>query len=348
MVAAECYFLDVGQGTANVILLGDRRAIVIDCGPAASIPLKLLRRYVDRIVALIVSHNDKDHHGGAAQILAAYPKAVDCLYFLQDRPLEKLYLYAVAKHERESGNLLNEPVRLERQGNPCVLYADPQANFSLELFFPTFQDNLDAQRAKKPNATSAVVVLFCGQRKIVYPGDASVDEWQRIYARLGAGMRCDALAVPHHGGHYVPRRRGESVKAFKSRVTKELSWLYSTGVRPAHAIVSVGTSNGDGHPNSATIKALSAAGTTVLCTQITAQCCENLERLRPGVIRLDTPSRSRPSQDLTSGGRSRNVGCAGTVIVELSPTKVVLRRLRDHQDAVDRLAKTPGGRPLCR
>jgi hypothetical protein len=31
MVAAECYFLDVGQGTSNVILLGGLGAIVIDC-----------------------------------------------------------------------------------------------------------------------------------------------------------------------------------------------------------------------------------------------------------------------------------------------------------------------------
>jgi hypothetical protein len=37
MAIAECYLLDVGQGTSNVILLGDRRAIVIDCGRSASV-----------------------------------------------------------------------------------------------------------------------------------------------------------------------------------------------------------------------------------------------------------------------------------------------------------------------
>ena len=37
----EVYFLDVGQGTSNVILVGARRAIVIDTGRRAS-DLRLL------------------------------------------------------------------------------------------------------------------------------------------------------------------------------------------------------------------------------------------------------------------------------------------------------------------
>lgn len=51
MAAAECWFLDVGQGTSNVILLGERRGIVIDCGRSARVPLHLLRRYVRRLAA---------------------------------------------------------------------------------------------------------------------------------------------------------------------------------------------------------------------------------------------------------------------------------------------------------
>jgi beta-lactamase superfamily II metal-dependent hydrolase len=108
----ECYFLDVGQGSSNVILLGNRRAIVIDCGPAAHVPLRLLHRYVDQIVALVVSHNDSDHHGGAAGIVAAYPRAIDQVYFLQDRPVEQIGLYAVVQDALNRGLMVNPPIRL--------------------------------------------------------------------------------------------------------------------------------------------------------------------------------------------------------------------------------------------
>ena len=78
-----------------------RRGIVIDCGVSGRVPLLLLRRYVDQIVALIVSHNDKDHHGGASDIIAAYPNAIDHVYFLQDRPVEQISLYGVVKRAME-------------------------------------------------------------------------------------------------------------------------------------------------------------------------------------------------------------------------------------------------------
>ena len=66
----ECWFLDVGQGTSNVILLGGGRAIVIDCGPRGSREtLAVLTRYVDTIEALIISHNDADHDYNTPRIM---------------------------------------------------------------------------------------------------------------------------------------------------------------------------------------------------------------------------------------------------------------------------------------
>lgn len=349
MVSAECYFLDVGQGTSNVILLGERRAIVIDCGRSASVPLRLLRRYVDHIVALIVSHNDIDHHGGASQILAAYPKAIDRLYFLQDRPIEHLHLYALAKQEHAAGNLVNTPLRLEREDHPRVIYEDLSATMSLELYFPTFLDNLDAQRAAAPNATSAVLILSCGSRRIIYPGDATIDDWRRIRTRLGTAIRADVVAVPHHGGRLSERQgAGESQPNYERRIAKEQYWLYSEVLTCSHAVVSVGTRNDYGHPHQETTAVMNQVGMVFLCTQITSQCHDDLERLRPGVIRPAFPSRSRSTTDLTQGGRSRNVACAGTVIIEIGPDQINIHRLKEHEDAVDRLRHSPSGHPLCR
>lgn len=345
----ECWFLDVGQGTSSIVLLGDRRGIVIDCGPSARIPLRLLRRYVDQIVALVVSHNDKDHHGGASAILVAYQNAIDRVYFLQDRPVERIALFALVKRACEEGWLPSEPIRLERDDRPRVIYADTARNVSLELLFPTFQDNLAAQAGNSSNATSAVLVLFCGSRKVVFPGDAGLEQWQRIHAICGGPIQTDVLSVPHHGANVVARPRArESAVAADARIRKDLQWLYSQGVRCRFAVVSVGTSNDYGHPDPRAVAALQANGAFVICTQITPQCHDDPERLRPGVILPEDPSLSRRNRDTTVGGRSRNVACAGTVIAEVGSDNVVVRRFSEHQRAVDGLAGSAGGHALCR
>lgn len=331
-----------------MILLGQRRAIVIDCGRSAFVPLKLLRRYVDQIVALIVSHNDSDHHGGAADILAAYSGAVDQLYFLQDRPIEQLKLYATAKNELDAGNLLNPPIRLERQDGPRIIYQDRDAALSLQLLFPTFLDNLDAQVAGSANASSAVLLLSCGSRRVIYPGDAGIGEWRRINARIGETIPSDVIAVPHHGGNLSKQGKRETDQQFATRMRDELDWLYRQAVRCDHALVSVGTINNYGHPKEAAIHALRAANVVVMCTQITRRCHDNLEALRPGVVRPILPARSRPGEDLSPSGRSRNVACASTVLVEIGPDRVAIQRLKEHQDAVDGLCLSPNGHPLCR
>jgi competence protein ComEC len=346
---AESYFLDVGQGTSNIILLGQRRGIIIDCGISAREPLSLLRRYVDQIVALIVSHNDRDHHGGASAIVAAYPNAIDRVFFLQDRPVEQIALYRVVIRAIDEGRLTSEPVRLERDDSPRIVFEEPAKDLSLELLFPTFRDNLDAQFGARPNDSSAVLVLFCGKRKVVFPGDSALGDWRRIRDRLGRPIPADILAVPHHGGNVVERQGPrESAADYDSRVSRDLSWLYSEGVHCRFAVVSVGTSNTYGHPKPPVIASLRSCGAQVICTQITRQCHDNLEGLRPGVRRAAFPSQSKRNLDLTARGNSRNVACAGTVIAEIGPDLVNIHHLDEHQRGVDGVSKTIGGHPLCR
>jgi len=99
----------------------------------------------------------------------------------------------------EEKSLLADPIRLERDDEPRVLFSEPANDLSLELLFPTFKDNLDAQIASQPNETSAVVVLCCGKRRIVFPGDSSISDWRRVRNRLGGPISADVLSVPHHG-----------------------------------------------------------------------------------------------------------------------------------------------------
>ncbi len=74
---------DVGQGLAVLVETGGH-ALLYDTGPAfrgrdagESVLVPALRRLgVRRLDRLVVSHDDRDHSGGAASVLAAFPRAV--------------------------------------------------------------------------------------------------------------------------------------------------------------------------------------------------------------------------------------------------------------------------------
>lgn len=339
---SECFFLDVGQGTSQVVLLGNRRAIVIDCGPQSGsfVPLKLLKRYVDRIVALVISHNDVDHLGGATGVLLAYPNAIDNLYLLQDRPVGDSPLYSLIKSELQSNRLSKPPVRLECEGKARELFVDAATGIRLSLYSPTLIENWSAQAGKTPNATSGILSLDCGERRIIFPGDSTVEQWKQVHLRNGERpISCDVCAVPHHGGKVADAIKDEAAN---------LAFMYELALRPKYAVVSVGTSNGHGHPRSRVIEKLVQQRFHVLCTQITKRCSDDVKSLRPGVRAPDEPCRSLRRRDATKSGKPRNLACAGTVIAEIRPDEVTIHRLKDHQRGVDRLAKNSGGHPLCR
>lgn len=82
----EIFFLDVGQGTCQVIMPGQRKAIVIDCGlQNDKLVLQFLQRTgVEYLERLIVSHSHDDHIGGAVSIMGAYQGRVGKYCFVQD------------------------------------------------------------------------------------------------------------------------------------------------------------------------------------------------------------------------------------------------------------------------
>ena len=346
MVAAECYFLDVGQGTCGVLYLGGGRAVIIDGGPVTGIPSSLLWDLgVRTIEALIVSHNDRDHLDGALAILSDYRDAVRAVFFLVDRdPLNMriIDLLNIINHSRTRRNLREIRIfRLERSREPLVVFEDQRLDLSLDLLYPDYVANIRAHRASKPNATSGVLRLSCGQRTVIFAGDSPVTAWTWIHGNMGT-VRCDLLAVPHHGGVVW---KGRSA----GRIRKELEWLYSEAIRCRFAIISTGTSNAEGHPRAESIRAIrNATDETgvrpgILCTQLTKRCCSDPKQFSPGVI---PPHRSSLSvADLVSG---RSVACAGTVIVEIGPEEIEIHRLGAHQEKVDELSRREGGHPLCR
>lgn len=352
----ECWFLDVGQGTSNVILLGGGRAIVIDCGPrSSSVPLTLLKRYVHIIEVMILSHNDEDHDGGAARVIQAYPKAIRQIFLLADRPAKSQRAFMLLRRERDAGNLLSEPQRLEADERPQSLYSDPSLNMDLRLLYPTFMEaqEADGLGRRRPNATSAILVMFCGGRSIVFSGDASAEAWDAVGRRLAGRLplACDVLTIPHHGGHLTAPDRGETQEQHGARDQDVASHVYSQIVHPRLAVVSVGSSNrfhNTVHPLPGTISALRNLGIETLCTQMTPQCCDDLEALRPGLLPPLSPSQSTSEVRKTGAGYSKNIACMSSILAEISPSRVTISRLPEHREAVGAGVAANRLHPLCR
>lgn len=335
----EVYFLDVGQGTCQIIVLGGRRAIVIDCGTCKDrTVLHFLRRMgIDQIECLVVSHSHEDHSGAAVAILGEYQDRIDRICFVQDDQfLQSPFWLRISDLLRADILKKGQLARLEVTGRPQPVWEDWPSRAKLRTFSPLAAENLLAQEAGKQNPTSAVLFLDVGARRVMFAADSDVSQWREIRRSAGRRQRCDILAVPHHGGTTA------STEA-------ELAWLLDDAIQTDVAVVSVGTSNPHGHPRVDVIQSLVRRGVRVMCTQITHKCSGDLESLRPGVLRpITILGRSSSCRDVTRSGNSRNVACAGSVRAVFTAGNVVIDRFGDHQHAVDILATSVSSHPLCR
>ncbi len=326
-----------------MILLGGGKAIVIDCGPRGSqqtIQL-LLRRYVDTIEALIISHNDADHDFNVPQVLQQYRKATRNIFFLHDRPVSELRrTFGILKSAPEGD--YPQPRRLEADaGPPQILFSEN--GIELSALYPDFMANLEAQAqsVNGPNKTSAILRLSCSGRRIVFSGDATIEAWEYLAARMPEEkpLPCDIMAIPHHGGKISEDAAQEHIHQTR---------LYTELVKPQYGVISVGTSNQHGHPRKETLAALAKAGVTVLCTQMTGICCGDLEAFRLVRRTLADPSRSMKEASRTKPSRrSKDVACFGSVVAEVSDTRVQISNLNRYERDLKKYAAVGAFSPAC-
>ena len=340
----ECWFLDVGQGSANVILLGGGKAIVIDCGPVGAEQTRQFLKghaHVDTIEALIITHNDTDHDGHAAAVIEAYPNAIKDIYVLADRNVEEILLRKTLTRlmQNEKGEY-PIPKRLESDGDaPRILFSEN--DITLKVIYPDLTATWQAEMStsRRANRTSAILRLSCGERKIVFSSDATIESWDYIASKVigEIPLLCDVMTVPHHGGKISI---GDEA-ACQQR-------LYSEIIRPIYGIISVGSNNISGHPLAECITALRRAGVKVLCTQMTPQCCEDIENIRPLRRTISRPARSDRKVNKSSTGRSRHVACFGSVVAEISSEAVRISNLATFEQDMVSFGQVPGFTPICR
>jgi len=233
--------LDVGQGQA-VLVRTRAHALLYDAGPAyrgevdagARVVVPHLRAIgVQRLDALVISHDDRDHSGGAGSVLAAVPV----------------------------GRLLSSARGL---GETCT--RGQQWAWDGVQFQFLHPDAADYNRLRRDNDVSCVLRVRAGPRTALLTGDIEAAA-ERMLARRAAGadldqvsdldevsdldqrtnsdeasIRADVLLVPHHG----------------SATSSAADFLRH--VQPSIAIFTVGHRNRFGHPAPQVLQRYAEAG----------------------------------------------------------------------------------------
>lgn len=212
--------LDVGQGSAVLVETRGHR-LLYDAGPVSSSGMDagkrvilpyLNRRGIQALDALVISHGDKDHAGGAASLMTDSSLSVQALYssLVPDDPL----------------------VGLSRQYRLCL---DGQRwewdGVMFEMIGPAAVMYLSHETRDKSNALSCVLKVTAGSYSLLLPGDITSTEEAGLLERRYEKLKSDILLAPHHG----------------SSTSSSLPFLMA--VNPAMALFQSGYRNRYGHPD---------------------------------------------------------------------------------------------------
>jgi competence protein ComEC len=194
--------LDVGQGLAAVVRTANH-TLVYDTGPrfsasfdtGESVVAPYLRQAgVRQIDALVISHGDNDHAGGADSVRQAMTVS----------------------------RLLSSVPALEGIAEPCTEGARWQWDgVEFELFNPP------PGVTSSHNNASCVLRVRGPHGAILLPGDIEAKAEKRLVSRYGDGLRADVLVAPHHGS------KTSSSPAFIAAV-RPRHVIYAAGYRSRH------------------------------------------------------------------------------------------------------------------
>ena len=173
--------LDVGQGLAALVRTRER-ALLYDAGPAfgadADSGERIIAPYlraagIARLDALVVTHDDADHAGGAASVVGNVE--VDALL-----------------HSLPAGHALLRAVPGARRCRAGEAWEWDGVRF--EFLHPAGDT-----AARKGNDFSCVLKVSAGGRSMLLTGDIEKAAEGELLARDAAALRADVLLVPHHG-----------------------------------------------------------------------------------------------------------------------------------------------------
>jgi competence protein ComEC len=226
----EVHFIDVGQGDATLIKC-DGHSLLIDAGDnykGTTVQLYLKKQNVSKLDAVIWTHPDADHIGGADVITTKFE-------------IGTVYMTSVKSDTKTYEELVNA---IKAKGYRTTV---PVTGSSFELGSAkvTFLGPVNAYDSDNNN--SIVCMVQYGDTKFLFTGDAE-EEAENDLVDKYKDLSADVYKVGHHGS--------------KTASTEKLLDL----VNPTYAVISCGEGNSYGHPNAKVLNSLRTRKITVFRT----------------------------------------------------------------------------------
>ena len=222
------------------------------------------------MAALVLTHADLDHVGGAASLLAALEPAT---------LVEPGFLARSAEYRAilDSAQVHGVTWRAARAG--LALDLD---GVRLRVLAP---DSAWTAEQTGPNDASTILRVEYGDVSMLLVGDAERAQEAHLLDVLPVdALRADVLKVGHHG----------------SRTSSTAPFL--DAVAPTLALVSVGRSNRYGHPSPGVLAALAARGATVLRTDVAGTVVLRTDGRSLHVVTATRTWTQRPSRTAAPAG----------------------------------------------
>ncbi len=219
-------FIDVGQGDATLLSIGNR-TVLVDAGPPESGPglVRMLEGLgVEQISLLVATHPHSDHIGGMHDVLS---------HFGVDRVLDGTSPHTSGLYQ----DFLNQ---IDKKGIPYTEAERGQVydigdGLSVSVLGPPGRKVSDDY-----NENSIVLLARFGRTGILLTGDVGIGAEEELL-RSGMPLSAEVLKVGHHGSSDA------SGAAFLAAVAPEV------------AVIPVGAGNDYGHPHDETLIRLGRA-----------------------------------------------------------------------------------------
>lgn len=233
--------LDVGQGDATLLIAPGAPAVLIDAGGVPGSSFDLGRRVtlpaawafgVRALSALVLTHGDPDHIGGAPVLLRALrPREIwEGVPVPRHEPLQRLHAAAIR------GGI---PWLVRHAGDAATL-----GDVTLRVLNPPPPD---WERQRVRNDDSIVLEARVGEVAVILPGDITQAAEPAVLASA-VPAPLTIVKAPHHG----------SAGSSSPRFVREL--------HPAAVIFSAGRRNPFGHPAPLVVDRYRAAGARIFST----------------------------------------------------------------------------------
>jgi len=226
------YFLSVGQGDSELVILPGGVKILIDAGPDNKVIgeldsiLRPTERYIDLV---IVSHPQADHFNGFIDVLKHYQVGA--------------FIHNGRAGAAQSWKELAQTVK-ENKIPAVALAAGDKINY-LESKLDILSPNENFINSKELNDTVLVALLQSQSAKVLFTGDVGKKIEDYLINKLD--FKVDVLKVAHHGSKYSSGRE------------------FLAAILPKISVIEVGK-NSYGHPTEEVLNRLAAVGAAIYRT----------------------------------------------------------------------------------